>query len=110
MNRQPPASKSAAPGQRDARATTIVEALKGKPIVLIGLMGAGKSSVGRRLAQRLQLPFADGDIEIELAAKMSIPEIFERHGEAYFRDGERRVLVRMLKEGCRVVATGVAPI
>lgn len=81
-------------------------ALGGRPIVLIGLMGAGKSSVGKRLAHRLQIDFSDADTEIELAAKMSIKEIFDAYGEAYFRDGERRVVARMLKEGCRVLATG----
>ncbi len=106
MNRQNPAADGIGPVTRDARASRIVEALQGKPIVLIGLMGAGKSSVGKRLAARLGLPFSDADTEIELAAKMSIPEIFERHGEPYFRDGERRVVARMLRDGCRVLATG----
>ncbi len=91
---------------KDAQAQTIVEALAGRPIVLIGMMGAGKTSVGKRLAARLRLPFSDADTEIEQAAKMTVSEIFERHGEAYFRDGERRVVLRMLGEGCRVLATG----
>lgn len=105
MNRHQPAA-GAVSGQRDRRAARIVDALHSRPIVLIGLMGAGKSSVGKRLAHRLGIPFSDADTEIELAAKMSIKEIFEHHGEAYFRDGERRVVARMLKEGCRVLATG----
>jgi len=79
-----------------------------RPIVLIGMMGVGKSSVGRRLAALLHFDFADADDEIELAAKMTIPEIFDAHGEAYFRDGERRVIARMLTENGRgkVIATG----
>ncbi|HEX8225527.1 MAG TPA: shikimate kinase [Allosphingosinicella sp.] len=76
------------------------------PIVLVGLMGAGKSTVGRRLARSLGLPFVDSDEEIERAADRSIPEIFDRFGEASFRDGERRVLRRLIEDGPRVVATG----
>lgn len=75
-------------------------------IFLIGLMGAGKTTVGRRLAQRLGLPFVDADAEIERAAGETIPEIFERHGEAVFRDGERRVIARLLEQGPQVLATG----
>ncbi len=75
-------------------------------IVLVGLMGAGKSSVGRRLAKRLGLPFFDADQEIEKAAACSIEEIFERHGEAAFRGGERRVIARLLAGGAHVLATG----
>jgi shikimate kinase len=78
-----------------------------RPVVLIGLMGAGKSSVGHRLAARLGAPFRDSDAEIERAAGMTIPEIFERYGEAHFRDGERRVIARLLEEGpAMVLATG----
>nr|WP_256515524.1 shikimate kinase [Alsobacter ponti] len=77
-----------------------------RSIVLVGMMGAGKSSVGRRLAGRLGLPFADADTEIERAAGMSIPEIFAARGEADFRDGERRVIARLLAEGPLVLATG----
>ncbi len=73
---------------------------------LVGLMGAGKSSIGRRLASSLGLPFYDADNEIEKAAGHSIPEIFEKHGEAFFRDGERRVVNRLLDEGPMVLATG----
>jgi shikimate kinase len=68
----------------------------GQPIVLVGLMGVGKSTVGRRLATRLNLPFVDADTEIEAAAGMSIPDIFARFGEPYFRDGERRVISRLI--------------
>jgi shikimate kinase len=77
-----------------------------RPIVLVGMMGAGKSTVGRKLAQLLGLPFADADEEIEEAAQMSVAEIFERFGEAYFRDGERRVIARLLGAGPSVLATG----
>jgi shikimate kinase len=76
------------------------------PIVLVGLPGVGKSTVGRRLARRLGLPFVDSDEEIERAAVHTIPEIFDRFGEASFRDGERRVLRRLIESGPRVVATG----
>lgn len=77
-----------------------------RPIVLVGLMGVGKSTVGRRLAHRLDLPFADADHEIETAADMTVAEIFERFGEAYFRDGERRVIARLLDGEPKVIATG----
>lgn len=75
-------------------------------LVLVGLMGAGKSTIGRRLAQRLGLPFSDADDEIVAAAGMSIAEIFERFGEFYFRDGERRVIARLMDEERQVIATG----
>jgi shikimate kinase len=81
-------------------------ALGGRSLVLVGLMGCGKTSVGRRLAQRLGLPFVDADDAIEQAAGMTIPEIFAAHGEPYFRDGERRVIARLLREGQKVLATG----
>jgi shikimate kinase len=74
--------------------------------VLVGMMGAGKSTIGRRLAARLRLPFIDADSEIEAAAGMSIPEIFEIHGEPHFRDGEARVIARLLESGPAVLATG----
>jgi shikimate kinase len=77
-----------------------------KPIVLIGLMGVGKSTVGKRLAARLHLPFVDADHEIEAAADLSIPEIFEKFGEAHFRDGERRVIARLIDGTPKVIATG----
>src|SRR5579862_8594193 len=78
----------------------------GRTVALVGMMGAGKSSVGRRLATRIGVPFRDADAEIEEAAGCSIPDIFERFGEAEFRDGERRVILRILKEPPHVLATG----
>ncbi len=84
----------------------IRRALGARSVVLVGLMGAGKSSIGRRLAQRLGLPFLDADTEIEKAAGMTIPEIFEKHGEPYFRSGEVRVVARLLDGGPQVLATG----
>ena len=80
--------------------------LPDRTLVLVGLMGAGKSCIGRRLAQRLGLPFVDADSEIEAAAGCSIEEIFQRHGEAHFRDGERRVIQRLLEQPVMVLATG----
>ncbi len=77
-----------------------------RPIVLVGLMGVGKSTVGKRLASRLNLPFVDADQEIETAAGMTIAEIFERFGEAHFRDGERRVISRLVDGRPKVIATG----
>ncbi len=78
-----------------------------RPVVLVGLMGVGKSTIGRRLAISLNMPFVDADEEIERAAQMSIAEIFDKYGEAYFRDGERRVIARLIGKGTRqVVATG----
>ena len=84
----------------------IVAALGKRAIVLIGMMGAGKSTVGRRLAARLGLSFVDADVEIESAAGMSIPDIFATHGEQAFRDGEVRVIARLLDGAPNVVATG----
>jgi shikimate kinase len=84
----------------------ILAALGKRLIVLVGMMGAGKSTVGRRLAARLNLPFVDADTEIEAAAGMTIPEIFEMHGEPHFRDGEARVIARLLDSGPAVLATG----
>jgi shikimate kinase len=84
----------------------IVEALGARSIVLVGMMGAGKSSVGRRLAARLGLAFVDADSAIEEAAGMTIPEIFAEHGEPYFRAGEARVIARLLDGGPQVLATG----
>jgi shikimate kinase len=86
--------------------TAIVRALGRRSIVLVGMMGAGKSSVGRRLAARLGIPFVDADAEIESAAGMTIPEIFDKHGESYFRAGEVRVIARLLDNGPQVLATG----
>ena len=91
---------------RDRRSSALVEALGRRSIVLVGMMGCGKTSTGRCLARRLGLEFVDADCEIESAADMPIAEIFERYGEAYFRDGERRVMARLLSEGPRVIATG----
>lgn len=87
-------------------AETVRARLQDRSIVLVGLMGAGKSSVGRRLAGKLGLPFVDADHEIEAAAGRSIAEIFADHGEAYFREGERRVIARLLDSGAQVMATG----
>jgi shikimate kinase len=84
----------------------IVAALGPRVIVLVGMMGAGKSSIGRRLAQRLALPFVDADTEIEIAAGMSIADIFAVHGEPDFRAGEARVIARLLDGGAQVLATG----
>ena len=84
----------------------LLSALGPRSIVLVGMMGVGKSSVGRRLAGRLSIPFVDADFEIERAAGMTIPEIFARHGEVYFRRGEARVLARLLESGPQVLATG----
>jgi shikimate kinase len=84
----------------------ILSALGPRLIVLVGMMGAGKSTIGRRIAARLRLPFLDADSEIEAAAGMTIPEIFEVHGEPHFRDGEARVIARLLESGPAVLATG----
>jgi len=84
----------------------ITAALGARSIVLVGMMGAGKSTIGRRLSARLRLPFLDADTEIEAAAGMSIPDIFEAHGEPHFRDGEARVIARLLDSGPAVLATG----
>lgn len=84
----------------------IVAALGPRAIVLVGMMGAGKSSIGRRLALRLGIPFVDADAEIEIAAGMSIADIFAMHGESDFRTGEARVIARLLDGGARVLATG----
>lgn len=84
----------------------VARRLAGRTLVMVGMMGAGKSSVGRRLAARLGMPFVDADTEIEKAANASINDIFEQHGEAYFRDGERRVIRRLLDGKAKVLATG----
>ena len=81
-------------------------ALGGRSIILVGMMGAGKTSVGKRLAAKLGLPFIDADAEIEAGAQLTISEIFERFGEAYFREGERKVIARLLNGGPLVLATG----
>lgn len=96
-------SKKKGVGEREKR---LVEALGGRPIILIGLMGAGKTTIGRRLANRLGIPFRDADHEIEAAANLSVAEIFAEHGESYFREGEKKVIARLLDGGCQVLATG----
>ncbi|MFP3920762.1 MAG: shikimate kinase [Dichotomicrobium sp.] len=90
----------------EATIRSIRQGLGARSIVLIGLMGAGKSAIGRRLGKRLGLPFVDADKEIEAAAGKTINEIFAEHGEDYFRDGERRVIARLLDGGPIVLATG----
>jgi len=93
-------------GVNPSQEADIAAALGTRSVVLVGMMGAGKSTVGRRLSARLRLPFLDADIEIEAAAAMSIPDIFETHGEPHFRDGEARVIARLLDSGPAVIATG----
>lgn len=88
-------------GRQEISAPSLV-----RPVVLIGLMGAGKSSVGTKLAELLHSGFCDSDAEIEKAANLTVPEIFERYGEAHFRDGERRVIARLLSGEPLVLATG----
>jgi shikimate kinase len=84
----------------------IVAVLGRRSVVLVGMMGAGKSSIGRRVALRIGVPFVDADAEIEKAADMTIPELFARRGEAEFRAGEARVILRLLESGPQVLATG----
>ena len=91
---------------RDYDRAAIVLALGARSIVLVGMMGAGKSSIGRRLAGELGIVFVDADAEIEKAAGMSIPEMFDFKGEEYFRSGEARVIARLLDCGPQVLATG----
>ena len=90
----------------DAPQAAGVTDIDGRTIVLVGLMGAGKSSVGRRLATQLGLPFKDADTEIETASNLTVPEFFEIHGETAFRDGERKVIARLLEGPQHVLATG----
>src|SRR3954451_15162691 len=94
------------PSTASSQDAEISAALGTRSVVLVGMMGAGKSTIGRRLSVRLRLPFLDADTEIEAAAGMSIPDIFETHGEPYFRDGEARVIARLLDNGPAVIATG----
>ena len=89
-----------------ANAAAVRKAIGKRNVVLVGMMGAGKTSIGKRLAAELGIPFVDADNEIEAAANMTIPEIFETYGEDHFRDGERKVIARLLREGPRVIATG----
>src|SRR4030088_2974308 len=97
------ASPAGASATQDAE---ISAALGTRSVVLVGMRGPGKSTIGRRLSARLRLPFLDADTEIETAAGMSIPDIFETHGEPHFRDGEARVIARLLDGGPVVLATG----
>jgi shikimate kinase len=101
--RKRPASHAGVDESLEAR---VARRLKGQTVALVGMMGAGKSSIGRRLAARLGLPFVDADAEIEQAANATISEIFEQHGEDYFRDGERRVIQRLLDGKPKIIATG----
>lgn len=96
------------PGQivQHPAAETLRRQLGARSIVLVGMPGSGKSSIGRRLGQRLGLDFADADIEIERAANMTIPELFQSHGEQEFRLGEQRVIARLLEHGHQIIATG----
>lgn len=96
-------SKDVTVADSDAR---IAAAFGRRSLVLVGMMGAGKSSIGRKLASKLGLPFVDADMEIEQAAGMSISDIFAKHGEPYFRAGEARVIARLLDGGPQVLATG----
>ena len=96
----PPANTSA------TQEAEIAAALGARSVVLVGMMGAGKSTIGRRLSARLRMRFLDADAEIEAAAGMSIPDIFESRGEPDFRDGEARVIARLLDSGPAVLATG----
>jgi shikimate kinase len=100
------AQNDAAAQPAGSSGASIGPALGRRSVVLVGMMGAGKSSVGRRLAGRLGVPFVDADIEIEKAAGMTITEIFAAHGEPYFRSGETRVIARLLDSGPQVLATG----
>ena len=95
----------ASPDHTPAGVATLAARLS-RPVVLVGLMGVGKSTVGRKLAAMLNRDFVDADDAISEAAQLSIPEIFEQFGEAYFRDGERRVIARLIEEGHGVIATG----
>ncbi|MDQ0325912.1 shikimate kinase [Rhodopseudomonas julia] len=90
----------------EGAAERVVERLGARNIVLVGMMGAGKTSVGRRLAATLNLPFKDADQEIEAAANLTIADIFATYGEAHFREGEKKVIRRLLTTGPTVIATG----
>lgn len=98
--------KAAASATQVPTAEALRERLGNRSIALVGMPGSGKSSIGRRLAPRLGLRFVDADAEIEAAAGMSIPDMFAKHGETYFRDGEARVIARLIDEGPSVIATG----
>jgi shikimate kinase len=103
-------SETAAPASTtSSQEAEILTALGKRLIVLVGMMGAGKSSIGRRLAGRLGIPFADADNEIETAAGMSVPDIFSTYGEPDFRAGETRVIARLLEKGRRCWRPAAAP-
>ena len=106
MNIAQPDNGSSDSGPMDGTRIAALAARIDRPLVLVGMMGVGKSTIGRKLAQVLGFDFADADDEIVEAAQMSIAEIFEAHGEADFRDGERRVIARMLEGKACVIATG----
>ncbi|WP_053239718.1 shikimate kinase [Pleomorphomonas koreensis] len=95
-----------AAARRGGAGARIVDLLGSRSVVLVGMMGAGKTSVGKRLAGRLGLTFVDADTAIEEAAKKTVTEIFAEHGEDYFRQGERRVIARLLREPRQIIATG----
>ena len=103
---QPDSVSNDTKSDADPRAASVAAALGNKSLVLVGLMGAGKTTIGRRLANRLDLPFVDADAEIEKAAGTSIADIFKDFGENHFRDGEQRVIARLLDTGPQVLATG----
>ena len=88
------------------RSSTIRRALNGRSIVLVGIMGVGKSTIGKRLSQYLDIPFVDADKEIEKAAGMSVEDIFDQFGEEAFRSGEKKVIKRLMEEGQKILATG----
>ncbi len=102
----PDAAHHTAPDSAPDSAVDLCRAAARQPIVLVGLMGVGKTTIGRRLALRLALPFVDADAEIETASGMTVSEIFARFGEAHFRDGERRVIARLIDGAPKVIATG----
>lgn len=106
MTAPPNPSANLTMSDQDSSSPNAADGQEGRSIVLVGLMGAGKTSIGRRLAKYLHLPFADADAEIAKAAGLSIPDIFRLYGEPAFRDGERRVIERLLREGRKVLATG----
>jgi shikimate kinase len=92
--------------QEETRGEALVAALGGRSVVFVGLMGAGKTAIGRKLSQMTGLPFADSDHEIETVSRMGIPELFERYGEEEFRALERRVIGRLLEKGPQVLSVG----
>jgi shikimate kinase len=105
-SKQSPGTSETAPDERRGQRLSLPPGPLKRTIVLVGLMGAGKSAIGRRLANRLGVPFVDADSEIEKAAGQTVSEIFESHGEAAFRAGERRVIARLLEQPPHVLATG----